>query len=555
LSYKIVLTYPTDSDPPTNPIKTVDNIQGALSVGGNLIPSADNVFTIGSPTASFANLYLGPNHAPVLDATSGNFGYYALIAAETAVSAVITDYSYPNTPWIDPRRYGADPTGSADSTVAIQTACNVAAKINGTVILPGIFSINALLVVLNGNQSTASFSILGFGSTGSQLIQRAPIGANGLLQVEGLQTPVVLENFSITLLNTTTNGIFLNAVDFYTIRRVYMSVTGGRCIWLNGCINGTIEDCYLGNGTFGVYARSINNFPPNLTRIVRCTFAGNSSYAVDYDGGSELHVIGCDMEGNGDPTGVNTSTGAIHIGPNINCFPTFGFAKVWMENNWIEGNHGGWSIQVDANTVGAQTNISIRGGHVISAPTVAGINQSLRVSGCERLLIEDFYSPSNNDTWSITATFATLRNILVAGGISPNNITYPDIVNYSTSNGNLIRGQSFSFTGTLTGVNSTVTGNFIALQQGNLITLIFPTINGTSNTTSMTVTGMNVVPNIIPTTDRTTAVIGALDNGANVGVIPTISATGGVISFTKLGGNFTSSGTKGITPAVITYIL
>src|ERR1700733_14624005 len=56
-----------------------------------------------------------------------------LTPAEVAAKVKPTDYSYPADPYIDPRRYGADPTGSKDSTSALQTAIDVAYGCKGAV--------------------------------------------------------------------------------------------------------------------------------------------------------------------------------------------------------------------------------------------------------------------------------------------------------------------------------------------------------------------------------------------------------------------------------------
>lgn len=118
-SYKFVL-----QDAFGNLIWTEDNIQGAIGVGSNIVPSATNTFTLGTPTLTFANGYFGPNGAPVFDPVSGNIGYYARTAAEISVGVTPVNYSYPPYTFL---RYGADPTDTLDSTIAINN-CFAAAK-------------------------------------------------------------------------------------------------------------------------------------------------------------------------------------------------------------------------------------------------------------------------------------------------------------------------------------------------------------------------------------------------------------------------------------------
>lgn len=121
-AYKINLTDSLGNQIPGYP---VDNIQGVLNPTQNLIPNADNVFTLGSPSNSWANIYVGANHAPVLDTLSGNIGYYARTAAEIAASVTPTNYAYQT---FDVSRMGAVGDGATDNTTALQNILNVAQK-------------------------------------------------------------------------------------------------------------------------------------------------------------------------------------------------------------------------------------------------------------------------------------------------------------------------------------------------------------------------------------------------------------------------------------------
>src|ERR1700688_2667646 len=54
----------------------------------SIIPVVDNSFTLGSRSPSSANVYVGRNHAALLDAATGNSGYYARTAAEIAALVI-----------------------------------------------------------------------------------------------------------------------------------------------------------------------------------------------------------------------------------------------------------------------------------------------------------------------------------------------------------------------------------------------------------------------------------------------------------------------------------
>src|SRR6185437_17041416 len=66
-NYKFLLTDLLGNQIPGWP---VDNINGSLYPGNSIIPNTTNAFTLGNAQFSWANCYLGPNNAPVLDSVS-----------------------------------------------------------------------------------------------------------------------------------------------------------------------------------------------------------------------------------------------------------------------------------------------------------------------------------------------------------------------------------------------------------------------------------------------------------------------------------------------------
>jgi len=127
-SYKLNIT-----DSAGNPIAgwPVDNVNTAAAVGvtSSLIPSINNVYTLGNSTSSWANLYLGPNSLPAYNTASGIIGATQQTPAETLAGVLPTNFSYPPG---DVRRYGADPTGTNDSTAAIVAANSQAQQVLGS---------------------------------------------------------------------------------------------------------------------------------------------------------------------------------------------------------------------------------------------------------------------------------------------------------------------------------------------------------------------------------------------------------------------------------------
>jgi hypothetical protein len=110
--------------------------------------------------------------------------------------------------------------------------------------------------------------------------------------------------------------------------------------------------------------------------------------------------------------------------------------------------------------------------------------------------------------------------------------------------------NQFSGTGTFTGFTTTVTGTVTASIQGNIVTLNLPAITGTSNATTMTLTGVPI--GFLPQSPRNIPVSVENNGTWNEGIIALTSST---ITFyaTRDGQAFTNSGTKAVYGNSITY--
>lgn len=150
---------------------------------------------------------------------------------------------------------------------------------------------------------------------------------------------------------------------------------------------------------------------------------------------------------------------------------------------------------------------------------------------------------------------ALLPNQLVAGQIAT--IAIQGGVAILTASGNTPVNFSGTFTATLTGMTAATTGTMNYVRNGPLVTLrnSVGNIQGTSNTTGMTMTGFPA--NILPAVSVRAPCSDCTDNGnTNVAALVTTSS-GGVFTFQLAltsgsylhysSNNFTSSGTKGIT--------
>lgn len=179
-----------------------------------------------------------------------------------------------------------------------------------------------------------------------------------------------------------------------------------------------------------------------------------------------------------------------------------------------------------------------------------------------------YWVPNNTNTGASTINVNSLGTIaiqnpdgsallpsqLVAGQIA--SIAIQGGVAVLVSSGNTPANFSGTFTANLTGMTASTTGTMNYTRTGSLVTLrnSVGNIQGTSNTTGMTMTGF---PASILPANSTRVPCDATDNSNTSAVAQLVTSNGGVFTF-RLGltsgsyliyssNNFTASGTKGIT--------
>lgn len=134
------------------------------------------------------------------------------------------------------------------------------------------------------------------------------------------------------------------------------------------------------------------------------------------------------------------------------------------------------------------------------------------------------------------------------------NGTVLTLQNNARINGNPVATYSTgTFTATLTGCTTSPTGTVTYALCGNHVILRIPAISGTSNSTSMSLTGLPSAVQVGSTRVGSLALV--TDNGtASIATTSIVSPTG-VINFGlgASGGTFTNSGTKGVNACVLIY--
>jgi hypothetical protein len=299
LTYKLQLT---DSLGNTIPGYPVDNISGGiLAPSGSIIPSVDNVFTLGSTSFSWANVYVGPNHAPVLDTVSGDIGYYARTAAEIAAAVTPVNFSYP--PY-DIRRYGADPTGVAGSDTALASAIAVCGTVGGTIRLPNgkyLFTSQIAMnvktgIILQGDGATTggiqAATLMTYSGASSPWINMdSSVGC----QFRDLQLSSTNAGFSGTYIRSNNSGSGDPAFNGMSGCVVGSAAGSGNIHWdLNKHICFTAERCNFIGGKPSIRGAQAGGYS-NVIKFIDCHFAASYQAPVQ-DGGQAWTFIGCTFE-------------------------------------------------------------------------------------------------------------------------------------------------------------------------------------------------------------------------------------------------------------------
>jgi hypothetical protein len=182
----------------------------------------------------FSRILFASSATSLLAATSSQAQSAPVYAQTTAEStAGVTPVNYGYVPG-DVRRYGADPTGSADSTTAIQNALNV---VQAVYLPAGNYRITAALT-----NATAKRRIHGDGPAVSVL---RPVGAIHTLINTAPLSCMLMSDFGILGDATTLDGITQAAnTTVYESRFENLDIwTGGRAFYLPSEFNTELVNC------------------------------------------------------------------------------------------------------------------------------------------------------------------------------------------------------------------------------------------------------------------------------------------------------------------------
>lgn len=300
-TYKFVLAPAADTDPPTNPFWSVDNVAGGYT--GTILSTQI---------------------------------YYAITAAETAAGVTVVNFYIPNHLAIGaviPDRYATNTTpGTTDMTAAIVAALAVAAQgpgkvlLYGTTYLTGNIDWPANNLTLQGASDCFSADTSGTPRT----VLKAKTATTIVLDL--VQTGISVDRQGNHICDLEIDGNSIAAVGIDSklnniIERVSVKGTTAAGFRLGNLTNGTIiRNCKGNNNSgWGLLAEGASTTP---YEIIQSRFSSNTLGGVDLEAGVGVRMVSCIIESNGG-TALKINRPVGHNGG----FLDFIFEKVWLEDN------------------------------------------------------------------------------------------------------------------------------------------------------------------------------------------------------------------------------
>jgi hypothetical protein len=504
-AYKFNLTDSQGNQIPGYPVDQVNSNLSFPAVSSNIVPSVNDLYTLGAPGFSWAQVYV--EGVGIYDPTTGNVGYYGQTAAEKAASVTPTNYVYAAG---NVFRYGALGNGTADDTAAIQKAINAGSSPLSTAdagivyLPPGNFKISSVLTC----SLAGGLTILGAGP-GATTITMATATQTGISigNTSQVSPNITVENLTIVGAATMTGGSCISVMNAGNIH-VNNVVFGGNGFSIN--IGLTLDAATpAGVGGFSYYVKDceINACAQGIvigpTSFVEDVFIRDTViFGATTAGVTFISASGCYLSAVSTAscaTGILTNPGASQ---SVNAiFFDKCLADTGSGHSWNITTNGGYVVELmlsdcwgcgAGNVVGGSTtangvNIAqgtgvinglvIRGGifhHNYGAGILIGASTNVAVTGGAQVYQNSFVGGSDRSGIEIAANvnqFSITDNICGSGGYFgaevglANNQAYGIYVLAGTSNnytitGNNCVGNALSGVGDSgSGASKTVTGN------------------------------------------------------------------------------------------------
>lgn len=261
---------------------------GQGKMGADFMPNGAGTLNIGSAPIPWLAAYFTTVNATTATLTTVNAttlnGALQIVRSAAEIAAGVTPVNYSYAPG-DVRRYGADPTGVADSATALLNA----SKCNGAVYIPdGTFKVASQVTITNAN-------VYFYGNGRSSILQASAASFN-LFEVRANDVMFDKLAFYGAAVDATTTqfGIFTQQ-SFAPLRLwVYRCYFGGSgaSLRLNnavkydaGCHEGRVIGCYIdqmmgtvsGNG-YGVLAGAVNDLTCVANKVLGSSGRGRHAF-------------------------------------------------------------------------------------------------------------------------------------------------------------------------------------------------------------------------------------------------------------------------------------
>lgn len=389
-----------------------------------------------------------PGTSPLSIAKGGTAGATAGAArTNLAVPGLATNntltgdnYFKSGRPWFDVIAYGADPTGVADSTTAIQNAINAASVSSGNVYLPsGVYKTSAALTISAAN----GISLIGSGRLSAIIRSTSPTASI----------------ISITASYAT--------IDSLTLQGPLGTVsTSGAAISANGSQGSKFTNLYISDVFSGI---SLNNSTAALVQFVKMfNIYGAPAVAISNGGGE--YIVDNQLDQNIYGTAYTFSSG----------FGAWAASTAYTAGQVVFAN-GGWFVCAVSGT-------STTG----SGPVISAFNTQI-TDGTAKWY---FNSATNSAGVSISSTANS--NFITNNDISG---PWANGIIVSNSDGSNLVGNNFGQTlGNAIQLGANATN---MLVQGNNLVSIYGINSGAIvDATGGTATGTRVLGNYIQNTGR-----------------------------------------------------
>lgn len=358
---------------------------------------------------------------------------------------------------------------------------------------------------------------------------------------------VVIDQLIISGSALSTDGLYAAGLAGGSIvRNVEVRSVANNAFNIKGCVSSFFNNCQVNRSIAGVAFSPVPDFGFYLDENGAGNFTANCSFmncvAENFDGGTS--GVGANLANASGNTWTGGSFETLATGLQISTTSRHNtFESVWFEGNktndvvdqgqetkldncYLSSASSGNNLECEGD------NLTMVGGYTRVANLQAGSKSSA-------FLATAFDNSLGNGIIG-TGTFRCLGCTLVNGTLGVTGTILDKL------------GINGTFTGTLTGCTTSPTGSIAYTVNGDLVTLVIPQINATSNTTAATVTGMPAA--IRPTT--TQQFVGIVqDNGTIKIAILALGSGGTLVLANGTSATFTNSGAKGIDPCTVSYRL